>query len=981
MQPQYLRNEFYQKKSPLFHVGSYMKKTLDENDQVSERLLSLVFKNISEKHIIAIQGVIHNFNPFNESLIETPFTLIEIPNFKPGTLFGETVYFKVHPEAVIFKIEIKRVTYTGFETETFEDNSYEKIERPLEPSNVIEKQYIFNKFNQGFEYIQDIKIEDAYYQCVCGTMNHIKNSVCIECRAPKETYIKIFKEEHIKKIISEDADLYVESVFKDSVVSFDMNEETIEKLIQTRGNTHIIEIVQKEKERFQELDGVIRPKVDNTIHIALFDRLMQKIDKVNKEIENKKQEELIKKKQEEKIEAEFNKKELAEKILKENILINKNTFDLFKKEIEKGDFNIAKETRNKISTNLLSSIENENFNLYKFLLEFNSKTITDLIFNLENQDHYTKTDLIEKILRNEFYISIKSSKSSFKNDLSEIVILVESYVLKNERKKKFKKTLFFSLLSSFIIAFSLLYLFFEQTILLDSNGGNLNGQSIQTIEYKNLDFNISLEEFKPLKPGYTFIGWSFNESSSIVNNLSQSLGSKRTLVAIWEINKYIITFNTDGGSNISSVSLEYNSPIKESRIPFKTGYTFKGWDSIPLKMPANNITINAIWEEKSYNLMIHGFNNSIISNTSVKFNQEITIPNFEMNDDYLFLGWYSDQDFENVFNTRLMPSNNLTIYGKFIRKEYKLNFNSEDMSLLHVDNEGYIISDGDKITKYDLNMDKVLWSWREYPKDPYLQIRASNIVEFNQFEDFYRVLVRYEDYMSFHYYEFYLNKDGVLTHELSLGKYSNTLFNQSYSEYNGKIFRLSTNETSLTISQLTIFQGRVFYRHIVDIYDYMIDYDFRINKYNGKLATDSKYFYVFYRDYFIKIDNSTSEIVINKKITLDSYKDVNYIDINKSILVENNLISTEGNIYFFGSTGYLSSNKNYSLYIENKQIKHYLYTQSGELNLKETYTLDFDYNSGLLYLFADIFIDSYNSIVILYRTSNTTYGFHKIYRD
>jgi hypothetical protein len=288
MLPQYLRNEFYQKKSPLFHVGSYMKKTLDENDQVSERLLSMVFKNISEKHIIAIQGVIHNFNPFNESLIETPFTLIEIPNFKPGTLFGETVYFKVHPAAVIFKIEIKRVTYTGFETETFEDNSYEKIERPLEPSNVLEKQYIFNKFNQGFEYIQDIKIEDAYYQCVCGTMNHIKNSVCIECRAPKETYIKIFKEEHIKKIISEDADLYVESVFKDSVVSFDMNEETIEKLIQSRGNTHIIEIVQKEKERYQRIDNVIRPKVDNTIHIALFDRLMQKIDKVNTEIQNKK---------------------------------------------------------------------------------------------------------------------------------------------------------------------------------------------------------------------------------------------------------------------------------------------------------------------------------------------------------------------------------------------------------------------------------------------------------------------------------------------------------------------------------------------------------------------------------------------------------------------------------------------------------------------------------------------------------------------
>lgn len=292
MKPQYLRNEFYQKKSPLFHVGSYMKKTLDENDQVSERLLSMVFKNISEKHVIAIQGVIHNFNPFNESLTETPFTVIEIPNFKPGTLYGETVYFKVHKEAVIFKIEIKRVTYTGFETETFEDNTYDNIERSLDPTNEVEKQYILDKFNQGYEYIQDIKIEETYYHCVCGTMNHIKNSACIECKAPKESYIKIFKEEKIKQLISDDADLYVKSVFKNSVITFDIDDIVIDKLIHSRGKSYITEVVQKEKQRYENIHSVIKPYVNqNNIDLGLFDRLTQRIDKINQAIEKKKQRE------------------------------------------------------------------------------------------------------------------------------------------------------------------------------------------------------------------------------------------------------------------------------------------------------------------------------------------------------------------------------------------------------------------------------------------------------------------------------------------------------------------------------------------------------------------------------------------------------------------------------------------------------------------------------------------------------------------
>lgn len=295
MQPQYLRNDIYQNQSPLFHVGSYMKKTLDDNDQVSERLLSLVFKNISNKEVIAIQGIIHNYNPFNESLGETPFTLIEIPTFKPGTLYGETVFFKVHNEAVLFKVELKRITYHGFETQNLELETYEKIESPEVVDQLNKKEYILNKYQQGIDYIRDLKIGESYYHCVCGAMNHLDNARCIQCQAPKETYLKLFKEENIEKEIESDALAFEQSLFQQSGLSLDMTDEAIEKQVTSHGYEKVVNKVKEEKERYQNLNEVIKNKVP---YFILFDTLISKIESIHKRIEKTKEEERIKKQQE-----------------------------------------------------------------------------------------------------------------------------------------------------------------------------------------------------------------------------------------------------------------------------------------------------------------------------------------------------------------------------------------------------------------------------------------------------------------------------------------------------------------------------------------------------------------------------------------------------------------------------------------------------------------------------------------------------------
>ena len=70
-----------------------------------------------------------------------------------------------------------------------------------------------------------------------------------------------------------------------------------------------------------------------------------------------------------------------------------------------------------------------------------------------------------------------------------------------------------------------------------------------------------------------------------------------TLTALWKVNSYTITFDTDGGTSIPAITQAFGTPVTVPADPTKTGYTFVGWDiKIPATMPASNITLTAMWE-------------------------------------------------------------------------------------------------------------------------------------------------------------------------------------------------------------------------------------------------------------------------------------------------------------------------------------------------------------------------------------------------
>ena len=69
-------------------------------------------------------------------------------------------------------------------------------------------------------------------------------------------------------------------------------------------------------------------------------------------------------------------------------------------------------------------------------------------------------------------------------------------------------------------------------------------------------------------------GQTFDEKWSFTNN---KVTTDITLYAKWIINQYTITFNSNGGSSVSSIMQDYATTVSKPTDPTKVGYTFAGW--------------------------------------------------------------------------------------------------------------------------------------------------------------------------------------------------------------------------------------------------------------------------------------------------------------------------------------------------------------------------------------------------------------------
>ena len=108
------------------------------------------------------------------------------------------------------------------------------------------------------------------------------------------------------------------------------------------------------------------------------------------------------------------------------------------------------------------------------------------------------------------------------------------------------------------------------TVTFDSNGGSAVGR----VEVKN---NETLEApAAPTRNGYTFEKWIKPDGTEFKFGTDTITGNI-TLTASWRINTYTVTFDTNGGSQVASQSINYNGNVSRPQEPTKAGQVFVGW--------------------------------------------------------------------------------------------------------------------------------------------------------------------------------------------------------------------------------------------------------------------------------------------------------------------------------------------------------------------------------------------------------------------
>ena len=174
------------------------------------------------------------------------------------------------------------------------------------------------------------------------------------------------------------------------------------------------------------------------------------------------------------------------------------------------------------------------------------------------------------------------------------------------------------------------------------------------------------------RAGYTQVGWSTVDGGEKVYGFEDiyTKNEALTLYPVWNTNKYTITFDTNGGSEIAPITQDYGTEITAPDNPTRKGYTFKGWDKeIPKTMPAENITVKAQWEINQYTITFDTNGGSEIAPITQDYGTEITAPDNPTRKGYTFKGW--DKEIP-----KTMPAENITVKAQWEINQYTITFDT-----------------------------------------------------------------------------------------------------------------------------------------------------------------------------------------------------------------------------------------------------------------------------------------------------------------
>ena len=171
----------------------------------------------------------------------------------------------------------------------------------------------------------------------------------------------------------------------------------------------------------------------------------------------------------------------------------------------------------------------------------------------------------------------------------------------------------------------------------------LDGEKYKTV---SVEYGSNIDSEVPEREGYTFSGW---------DGLPETMPAEDvTATGTFTINSYTLTYILDG-EEYKAYTIEYGSSITAENAPEKEGYTFSGWESLPSKMPAENVTVTGTFTINQYTIT-YIIDGEVFYTESIDYGSEIVPPSVPERSGYDF-AW---EDYPET-----VPANDVIIYGSY----------------------------------------------------------------------------------------------------------------------------------------------------------------------------------------------------------------------------------------------------------------------------------------------------------------------------
>lgn len=269
----------------------------------------------------------------------------------------------------------------------------------------------------------------------------------------------------------------------------------------------------------------------------------------------------------------------------------------------------------------------------------------------------------------------------------------------------------------------------EITYTVSYNKG-ANGSGTNTSDTGSYNSIITLKGAIFTRTGYTQDGWSLSDGGSNYYSLSSSytITKNITLYPHWDINKYTITYNANGGSGAPSSQIKEYGATKtlSSTKPTKTrasagSYTVSynlngGTSSVPSSSTASkwtNYTFSK-WNTKSdgtgtsYNAGGSYTANANVTlyaqYTSSASTDSITLPSAPTRSNYAFKGWYtasSGGTKAGDAGASYTPASSITLYAQWTQNSYTITYNANGGSFTSGTSSTQTKPSGTDVTLYN----------------------------------------------------------------------------------------------------------------------------------------------------------------------------------------------------------------------------------------------------------------------------------------